>query len=199
MITLRIWLVALGTLLIAVAGGSSLTPVFAAGGGGGGVYGGADSSPNPPSSDPSRSNTKATHQRGKKNDKKSFLDDPTFRLGYRAAYDTIYDRHDYAAAIDLLKALGHDDYANVANLIGYSYRKLGDYKLSQVWYERALKSDPNHVLTWNYYGFWQIEQGNRDQAEYHLSRIAAICGTDCAEYRSLAAALEQPPGTGLVY
>jgi hypothetical protein len=32
-----------------------------------------------------------------------------------------------------------------------------------------------------------------------LSRIAAICGTDCAEYRSLAAALEKPPGTGLVY
>ena len=199
MITLRIWLVALGARLIAVAGGPSLTPVFAAGGGGGGVYGGADSSPNPPSSDSSRSNAKATHQRGKKNDKKSFLDDPAFRQGYRAAYDTIYDRHDYASAIDQLKALGHDDYANVANLIGYSYRKLGDYKQSQVWYERALKSDPNHVLTWNYYGFWQIEQGNRDQAEYHLSRIAAICGTDCAEYRSLAAALEQPPGTSLVY
>jgi tetratricopeptide (TPR) repeat protein len=56
--------------------------------------------------------------------------------------------------------------------------KLGDYKLSQVWYERALKADPNHVLTWNYYGLWQIEQGNREQAEYHVSRIAAICGTD---------------------
>jgi len=27
----------------------------------------------------------------------------------------------------------------------------------------------------------------------------SICGIDCAEYRSLAAALEQPPGTGLVY
>jgi tetratricopeptide (TPR) repeat protein len=51
-----------------------------------------------------------------------------------------------------LKALGHDDHPNVANLIGYSYRKLGDYKLSQVWYERALKADPNHVLTWQYYG-----------------------------------------------
>ena len=36
------------------------------------------------------------------------------------------------ALADQLKALGHDDYANVANLIGYSYRKLGDYKLSQV-------------------------------------------------------------------
>jgi tetratricopeptide (TPR) repeat protein len=98
-----------------------------------------------------------------------------------------------------LKALGHDDHPNVANLIGYSYRKLGDYKLSQVWYERALKADPNHVLTWQYYGLRQIEQGNRDQAQYHLSRIAAICGTDCEEYRSLAAALEKPPGTGLVY
>jgi hypothetical protein len=55
------------------------------------------------------------------------------------------------------------------------------------------------VLTWQYSGLWQIEQGNRDQTLYHLSRIAAICGTKCAEYRSLAAALEQPPGTGLVY
>ena len=67
--------------------------------------------------------------------------------------------------------------ANVANLIGYSYRKLGDYRLSQVWYERALKADPKHVLTWQYYGLWQIEQGNRDSAQHHLSRIEAICGT----------------------
>jgi tetratricopeptide (TPR) repeat protein len=142
--------------------------------------------------------TGATH-RTKKAAKQSFLDDPAFIQGYHTAFTSIYDRHDYATAIDQLKTLGHDDYANVANLIGYSYRKLGDYKLSQAWYERALKDDPNHVLTWNYYGFWQIEQGNREQAEYHLSRIAEICGTDCHEYRTLAAALEQPPGTGLVY
>jgi tetratricopeptide (TPR) repeat protein len=122
-----------------------------------------------------------------------------FADGSRAAYSTIYDRHDYAAAIDQLKALGHDDTAAVANLIGYSYRKLGDYKLSQAWYERALKADPNHVKTWQYYGLWQVEQGNRDQAQYHLSKIAQLAGTDSEEYRSLAAALEKPPGTGLVY
>jgi tetratricopeptide (TPR) repeat protein len=63
-----------------------------------------------------------------------------------------------------LRALGHDDHPNVGDLIGYSYRKLGDYKFSQVWYERALKADPNHVLTWQYYGLWQIEQGNRSGA-----------------------------------
>jgi hypothetical protein len=41
-----------------------------------------------------------------------------------------------------LKALGHDDHPNVGNLIGCSYRKLSDYKFSQVWYECALKADP---------------------------------------------------------
>jgi tetratricopeptide (TPR) repeat protein len=122
-----------------------------------------------------------------------------FADGYRAAYATIYDRHDYAAAIPQLKALGHDDTAAVANLLGYSYRKLGDYKVSQIWYERALKADPNHVKTWQYYGLWQVEQGNRDQAQYHLNRIAQLVGTNSEEYRSLAAALEKPPGTGLVY
>jgi tetratricopeptide (TPR) repeat protein len=126
-------------------------------------------------------------------------EDAAFAAGYRTAYATIYDRNDYAAAIAQLKTLGHDDNAAVANLIGYSYRKLGDYKVSQIWYERALKIDPDHVKTWQYYGLWQVEQGNRDQAQYHLSRLASLVGTDSEEYRSLAAALEQPPGTGLVY
>jgi tetratricopeptide (TPR) repeat protein len=147
-------------------------------------------SPAPPASD---------SKKAKKKDKSSSLDNPRFIEGYRTAYATIYDRNDYASAIEQLKALGQDDRADVANLIGYSYRKLGDYKVSQIWYERALKADPNHVRTWQYYGLWQVEQGNRDQAQYHLDRIGKLCGTDCAEYRSLAAALEKPPGTGLVY
>ena len=144
--------------------------------------------PSPPASDSN-----------KKKKKSSSIEDSRFLAGYRAAYATIYDRNDYASAIAQLKALGEDDRADVANLIGSSYRKLGDYKVSQIWYERALKADPNHVRTWQYYGLWQLEQGNRDQAQYHLNRIGRLCGTDCAEYRSLAAALEKPPGSGLVY
>ena len=155
------------------------------------AYAAGSDNPSPPATDSSKSK--------KKGDKSSSIDNPKFLAGYRTAYTTIYDRHDYASAIGQLKALGQDDRADVANLIGYSYRKLGDYKLSQVWYERALKADPNHVKTWQYYGLWQVEQGNRDQAEYHLSKIAQLAGKDSEEYRSLAAALEQPPGTGLVY
>ncbi len=154
------------------------------------AYAAPDNEAPPPSS---------TKSKKKSSEVRPTTQDAAFAKGYRAAYATIYQRHDYAPAIDQLRALGHDDIAAVANLIGYSYRKLGDYKVSQVWYERALKADPNHVLTWQYYGLWQIEQGNRDQAQYHLSRIAAICGTGCELYRLLAAALEKPPGSGLVY
>jgi tetratricopeptide (TPR) repeat protein len=153
------------------------------------VYAAPDNDPPPPD----KSKKKKTSEVRPGNE------DAAFAKGYRAAYATIYDRNDYASAISQLKALGHDDMAAVANLIGYSYRKLGDYKVSQIWYERALKADPNHVKTWQYYGLWQVEQGNRDSAQYHLNRIAALAGTGSEEYRSLAAALEKPPGTGLVY
>ena len=173
-------LLTLGLFSIALAAGPVVTSVYAA-----------------PDNDPPPSDS------GKKKKKSSELrpgsEQPAFAAGYRAAYAAIYERGEYASAIEQLKALHRDDNAAVANLIGYSYRKLGDYKVSQIWYERALKSDPNHVRTWQYYGLWQIEQGNRDQAQYHLSRIAAISGTTSEEYRSLAEALEKPPGTGLVY
>ena len=179
-------LLTLATLSMALATAPVITKVYAAG----------DENPSPPASS-SKASTKKDKKKG------SSLQDTRhyaqFEDSYRAAYSTIYDRHDYASAIDQLKALGHDDNAAVANLIGYSYRKLGDYKLSQVWYERALQADPNHVKTWQYYGLWQVEQGNRDQAEYHLNKIAQLAGTNSPEYKSLAEALQQPPGTGLVY
>ncbi|HEY5127745.1 MAG TPA: tetratricopeptide repeat protein [Bradyrhizobium sp.] len=178
--TVRLLMLAMFSMALIAA--PLLTPAYAAG----------DDNPAPPASG---------SKKGKKDkkDKSSSIEDGRFIAGYRTAYATIYDRNDYASAIEQLKALGHDDRAEVANLIGYSYRKLGDYKVSQIWYERALKADPNHVKTWQYYGLWQLEQGNRDQAQYHLNRIAALAGTGSEEYRSLAAALEKPPGTGLVY
>ena len=153
------------------------------------VYAAGDSDPPPP----------PPQKKKKSSEARPGVQQTAFADGYRAAYAAIYDRHDYASAIQQLKALGQDDRADVANLIGYSYRKLGDYKLSQVFYERALAADPDHVRTWQYYGLWQLEQGNREQAQYHLNRISMLVGTDSAEYRSLAEAINKPTGTGLVY
>jgi len=173
-------LLTLGLFSIALAAGPVVTSVYA-----------APDDP-PPSTDSKKGKKKGTELR-------PGIEENGFAAGYRSAYAAIYDRGEYASAIEQLKALHRDDAAPVANLIGYSYRKLGDYKVSQIWYERALKADPSHVKTWQYYGLWQVEQGNRDQAQYHLSRIAALAGTGSEEYRSLAAALEKAPGTGLVY
>ena len=148
-----------------------------------------------PSSPPASDSTKTK----KKGNKSSSIEDPNFLAAYRTAYSTIYDRGDYTTAIGQLKALHREDVADVANLIGYSYRKLGNYQASKQYYEQALADDPNHVRTWQYYGLWQLEQGNREQAQYHLDKLAQLAGTDSAEYRSLASAMDKQPGTGLVY
>ena len=169
-----------GLVSMALASAPVLTSAYA---------NGSDAPSSPPKSDTS----------SKKKKKSSSVSDPKFLAAYRTAYTTIYDRHDYASAIDQLKALKRGDVADVANLIGYSYRKLGDYKQSQTYYELALKDDPNHVRTWQYYGLWQLEQGNREQAQYHLNKIASLAGTGSDEYRSLAAALDKPTGATLVY
>ena len=170
-----------GLVSMTLAAGPVLTSAYAAGG---------DDPSSPPKSDTST-------KKGKK--KSSSVSDPKFLAAYRTAYTTIYDDHNYTGAIDQLKSLKRDDVADVANLIGYSYRKLGNYQSSKVYYELALKDDPNHVRTWQYYGLWQLEQGNREQAQYHLNKIASLAGTDSSEYRSLAAALDKPTGATLVY
>ena len=70
--------------------------------------------------------------------------------------------------------------------IGYASRKLGRYDDAKVWYERALAADPNHAVTWSYYGMWQAEQGNVLKAKDDLEKVRLICGnTDCAPYQML--------------
>ena len=170
-----------GLVSMTLAAGPVMTGAYAAGG---------DDPSSPPKSDTST-------KKGKK--KSSSVSDPKFLAAYRTAYTTIYDDHNYTGAIDQLKSLKRDDVADVANLIGYSYRKIGDYQSSKVYYELALKDDPNHVRTWQYYGLWQLEQGNREQAQYHLNKIASLAGTGSSEYRSLADALDKPTGATLVY
>ncbi len=136
MANLMIRIVTLATCSIALIAAFSVTPAVAApgtepGGSEADYSGTGQRSAYPPSSYPKRSGNKATHAPKAKKAKQSLFDDPAFAHGYRAAYSAVYDRTDYASAIEQLKTLGHDDHPNVANLIGYSYRKLGDYRQSQ--------------------------------------------------------------------
>ena len=143
---------------------------------------------------------KTDKKKSKKNDKddksgaieqhERVLAEEKFRQGYHAAYELIMAGR-YEAGIAALHALGRDEHPDVANYIGYSYRRLGNYEQSKVWYERALAADPDHVRTWSYYGMWQMEQGNRLKALDDLQKVKLICGnTSCEEYRELKAVID---------
>src|SRR6185295_1126744 len=104
---------------------------------------------------------KESNQPKKKKDQKS---EQEFRDGYRLAY-ALVQAGAYEAAFAAFKALDADDTPDVANYLGYTARKLGDYEASKYWYERALAADPRHVRTWQYYGMWHVEQGNMLKAQ----------------------------------
>ena len=106
-------LVVPGLVAMTLAAAPVLSSAYAAG---------SDEPSSPPKSD-------SSSKKGKK--KSSSISDPKFLAAYRTAYTTIYDNHDYTGAIGQLKSLERDDVADVANLIGYSYRKIGDYQSSQ--------------------------------------------------------------------
>jgi tetratricopeptide (TPR) repeat protein len=134
-----------------------------------------------------KKNNNAIEQREQQQAQEKFLHD------YRAARLLILAGN-YQAGIAAMHALGHDENPDVANYIGYSYRRMGDYDQSRVWYERALATDPDHVRTWSYYGMWQMEQGNRLKAEDDLKKVKLLCGnTNCQEYIQLKAVID---GTG---
>ncbi len=144
-----------------------------------------DDNPTPPPAKPSQTKTKSQDtNKPKPNTNKSGATEDFLR-GYRTAYGLIYDKNDYEAGIAALRALGYDDNADVATLLGYASRKLGRYDDAKIWYERALAADPNHAVTWSYYGMWQAEQGNVLKAKDDLEKVRLICGTDCRAYRML--------------
>jgi tetratricopeptide (TPR) repeat protein len=143
---------------------------------------GPDSKGTEKAADPKAADPKASG----KSDKKSDLD---FRDGYRRAYDLI-EQGRYAAAIETLHALARDDNSDVATAIGFASRKLGRYDDARSWYDKALAANPRNARTWQYYGMWHLEQGNRLKAEDHLETIRLICGGSCKEFTSLKDALD---------
>ena len=167
----------------------------------GAVFAAGAGTPAPPPSmsntvDPgnSRHSGKSTEKKKHRQDRRSEREYKEFVSGYHVARGLVLDGK-YNEAIIGFRALGHDDHPDVANYIGYAYRKLGDYDLSRVWYDKALEANPNHVRTWEYYGLWHLEQGNKLKAQDFLEKIGLLCGNlTCQEYIDLKAAIEEGRG-----
>ena len=79
--------------------------------------------------------------------------------------------------------------ADAYNLLGYSFRNLGNSKRAMSAYNRALKLDPQHTGALEYQGVLFVMLGDLDKANANLAKIKTICGTGCEEYGDLAEAI----------
>ena len=113
------------------------------------IEGSSPSPPDPPSGSASTSKQKTKTKKPKSQNNSSLED---FYNGWHKAYALVYDKGDYEGGIAVLRAMGYDDNADVATLIGYASRKLGRYDDAKYWYDKALAADPDHARTWSYYG-----------------------------------------------
>lgn len=98
------------------------------------------------------------------------------------------------ALVELRQFEGRLDHADLYNLLGFAYRKTGDYARAEVNYAKALRLDPNHLGALEYQGELFIETGRMDQARQNLIRLTALCPTGCEELDDLREAIKAKGG-----
>ncbi len=113
-------------------------------------------------------------------------EDADFAAGKKAV-----ERKDWKGAVESLhKALARlPENADLHNLLGYSYRHLGDLDNSFKHYKEALRIDPRHRGAHEYIGQAYLKAGQPEQAAEHLATLEKLCGKNCEEYRDLAKAI----------
>jgi Flp pilus assembly protein TadD len=114
--------------------------------------------------------------------------DPNYLAGKKAL-----ESQEWKKAIDLLsKAVWSvPSNSNAHNLLGYAYRKTGNFDASFVQYNEALKLDPTNRYAHEYIGEAYLLTGNLPKAEQHLAELQRICSPiPCEEYKELKRAVE---------
>ena len=79
--------------------------------------------------------------------------------------------------------------ADVNNLLGYSSRKLKQYKPAATYYEKALKLNPNHLGALEYQGELFVLTNKVSAAKRNLAKLEKLCGLKCGEYLDLKKAI----------
>lgn len=98
---------------------------------------------------------------------------------------------DYQAAIDKLTRLHEADSndADVLNLLGYGYRKIGNFDQARGYYLQALAIEPRHRGANEYIGELYLETGELEKAEERLAVLDKDCWLGCSEYTELKEAI----------
>lgn len=111
-----------------------------------------------------------------------------------APYDeakALVDEGSYAAALPKLTMLTQSDPKNADawNLLGFTYRKLGQLAESDAAYLQVLAINPHHRGALEYQGELFITQGKIDAAKANLKLLQGLCG-QCEEAEDLQKALK---------
>jgi len=105
---------------------------------------------------------------------------------FSAALQSI-ESANYEAAIPLLRDVVAADGGNADafNYLGYSHRKLGNYKQSLSAYQKVLAINPRHRGALEYLGELYLKTGQLVLAEQQLGKLDDLCIFGCTEYTAL--------------
>ena len=96
----------------------------------------------------------------------------------------LIENKEFEQAILELNQADQDD-ADVANLLGYSNRKLENYDVALKYYQHALSINPEHKGANEYLGELYLETGEIDKAKQQLAILDDACLFPCSEYTTL--------------
>ena len=104
---------------------------------------------------------------------------------------TLLNANNFKQALADLKIIDSEfkNNADVNNLLGYSSRKLKQYKPAATYYEKALKLNPNHLGALEYQGELFVLTNKVSAAKKNLVKLEKLCGLKCGEYLDLKKAI----------
>jgi tetratricopeptide (TPR) repeat protein len=92
----------------------------------------------------------------------------------------------------LKKAVAEDDdNAEAYNLMGYSYRRMGEADAAFAAYAKALDIDPEHRGAHEYLGETYLLVGDTEKARAQLAVLTDLCGNQCKETAKLRKAIKR--------
>jgi len=99
---------------------------------------------------------------------------------------------DFDAAInELHNELDVDpDNSDVMALLGFSYRKSGNYEDALTFYQWALRSEPKHIGANEYLGELYLQTNQFDKAVRQLEILDNLCRSGCKEFTKLKNAID---------
>ncbi len=99
---------------------------------------------------------------------------------------------DYEAAINELHDMldGDPDNSDVMTMLGFSYRKSGNFEDALTFYQWALRSEPKHIGANEYLGELYLQTNQFEKAVQQLEILDGICRSGCKEYTKLKQAID---------